>query len=127
MLFQDLDLDSSGSLDAFEMREALKSMVEECGQVKSSIRELRASVSEKEKAAKAAQTVWRQLKQAEEMAEKDAHDKAVRAAEAVAQAAVAAKEARAAKEAGKQAAAAADKAAFEARIALKRGSVKPSG
>ena len=125
VLFQELDLDGGGSLDSYEMKEALKAMVEECGQVKSSIKELKVSVSEKEKAAKAAQAVWKKLKEDEEMAEKDAQDRAARDAELSAQAVANAKRARAAKEAEKQAAAAAEKAAFDARIALKRGSAKP--
>ena len=119
-LFDSLDDDGGGTLDLAEVRTALKTLADECEQVKSAIKSLTQKSSELTKAARAAQSDFRRMKEEDQRAKEEL----ARQEEAKAQAkAAAAAEAKAIKEAAaaeKKAAQEKEKAEFEAKIALKR-------
>ena len=119
-LFASLDTDGGGSLDAEEMKEAIRVLMKESGAVKEHIRSVKQKVTDTLKAAKTAQKAWREERRAEQEAAAEAAAKAAREAEEAAAKAAEERAAKAAVAAEAKAAAAAAKAEQEARIAAKR-------
>ena len=113
-------MDGGGSLDADEIKDALRVLVDESTQVKNKIKLLRTELAEKEKVAKVTQAAWRQERAAEEAAKAEEAERRAEQAEANLAAAAEAKAAKLAASEAKRAARAAEKADFEKRIAAKR-------
>ena len=119
-LFDSLDDDGGGTLDNAEVRTALKTLADECDQVKAAIKTLTAKSSELSKAARAAQSDFRRMKEEDERAKVELARKEEAKAQARAAAAAEAKAIKEAAAAEKKAALEREKAEFEAKIALKR-------
>lgn len=119
-LFDELDADGGGSLDAAEVKRALRVLQEEAEAAKVSKRSLCEQTIIACRAAKAALASFRTRKEAEEAAAAEEASKAALAAERVAVAAAEAKAARERAMEEKRAEAAAAAAAFKAKVEEKR-------
>lgn len=119
-LFDELDGDSGGSLDAAEVKQALKTLQEESEAAKEKKRALCEQIIMASRATKAAQAKFKARKQAEE---EEAAEQAKQAALAAEKEATAAAEMKAMRDRAmeeKRAAAAAAEAAFKAKVEEKR-------
>ena len=120
-LFRLLDTDGGGSLDLGEVREALKTLEAEAFAARKGVRGLSGRVVELLRAAKAAQTEWKQERKQEDDAV--AKEAAMRQQEAAGKAAAEAEKAAAkeARQAARKAAAATKKALMDQKVAAIRG------
>ena len=119
-LFHSLDVDGGGTLDASEVKEALREMIGASETMKETTRRLKGEIADMEKLAKAVQAEWRKWQAAEEA---EAVEKAEKAAAASAEAEEERAKAKLARNVAaeeKRQQAAAEKAAMEARVAAKR-------
>jgi Ca2+-binding EF-hand superfamily protein len=126
-LFDRFDFDGGGTLDKSEIKIALIKLTDEAEQVMSRIKFLANKAEDAVQNAKVAQEEYRRSRQEREkryMREQEEAEKEARAAEA---AAAEIRERRALKKLEKEAALAAEKAAFEAKVRAKRESQKPRG
>ena len=120
-MFDHLDTDRSGALDAGEIRRALRRLRETAEQTTADLKGLKKVALEAARAARKVQAEFRKLKLLDDVAAAEAETRAKRAAEARTAADEVAKAARLALAKERAAAAAATAAEFKARVAAKRG------
>ena len=119
-LFNSIDDDGGGTLDASEVKRALQMLVDALVDSNSTIKKLKDDVSGKEKIAKAKQIRWRKYLEAEEIAAAEAAERDAAAAAAAAEAAEQARAAKAAAAKSKKSSKQAAETEFNRKILLKR-------
>ena len=120
-LFDKLDTDAGGTLDLDELKESLRILVDESTNARATIKQLKADMVEKSALAHEVQSRWEEEWQLELKLAEEAADEAAAEERYTAAAEAEAKDRRRIAAEARNATAAAEKAALEARIAAKRG------